>query len=366
MVQCFLSDARRGKLRSATGVVFVALLLLAPASAKRQKAETGAQEYWPELLLDGGRKLSYERTLTSEHDIRGKRSFWTKLVDAIAGEPIYKQMVRPYDVVVDSRGRIIVTDPGLAGVHVFDLAQHKYKFLERQARLTDSMLEPQCVTVDAHDNILVTDSRVGKVFVFEPSGNFRGMLGSLKGGEGLFKRATGIAVDPQTQNIYVTDTLRDRIYVLDSKGQVLGTIGQHGDGDGEFNYPTELLIRNGMLAVVDAMNFRVQLFDMNGSFQAAIGQEGDRAGGFFRPKGIGLDSENHIYVVDGEFGVVQVFDRQGQLLYYFGNGSGFGEFQLPAGLFVDQNDRVYVVDSFNRRLQVFQYHALKTRAQERQ
>ena len=79
----------------------------------------------------------------------------------------------------------------------------------------------------------------------------------------------------------------------------------------------------------------------------------------FRPKGIGRDSEGHLYVVEGLSGMVQVFDRQGRLLYYFGQkGSGFGEFQLPTGLFIDRSDRVFVVDSYNRRVQVFQYFAL--------
>ncbi len=56
---------------------------------------------------------------------------------------------------------------------------------------------------------------------------------------------------------------------------------------------------------------------------------------------------------------MQVFDRQGRLLYYFGQkGSGFGEFQLPTGLFIDRHDRVFVVDSYHRRVQVFQYFAL--------
>ena len=60
--------------------------------------------------------------------------------------------------------------------------------------------------------------------------------------------------------------------------------------------------------------------------------------------------------------MVQVFDRQGQPLYYFGKrGSGLGEFQLPSGLFIDKNDRIYVVDSFNGRVQIFQYYGM-TRA----
>jgi DNA-binding beta-propeller fold protein YncE len=79
----------------------------------------------------------------------------------------------------------------------------------------------------------------------------------------------------------------------------------------------------------------------------------------FRPKGIGLDSEGDLYVVDGLWGVVQVFNREGDLLYYFGNrGTGAGEFQLPAGLFIDHNDRIFVVDSFNRRVQVFHYYGV--------
>jgi DNA-binding beta-propeller fold protein YncE len=67
-----------------------------------------------------------------------------------------------------------------------------------------------------------------------------------------------------------------------------------------------------------------------------------------------------VYVVDALWGVVQVFNRQGQLLYTFGaKGTHAGEFQLPSGLFIDHDDHVYVVDSFNRRVQVFQYAGVK-------
>ncbi len=57
------------------------------------------------------------------------------------------------------------------------------------------------------------------------------MIGSLKGGEGYFKRPTGIAVDSAAQRIYVTDTLRDKIFVLDMQGNILQTIGKKGDGE---------------------------------------------------------------------------------------------------------------------------------------
>jgi sugar lactone lactonase YvrE len=88
------------------------------------------------------------------------------------------------------------------------------------------------------------------------------------------------------------------------------------------------------------------------------------SGTMFRPKGIGMDSEGHLYVVDGLWGVVQVFDREGHLLYYFGSrGTRSGQFQLPAGLFIDRDDRIFVVDSYNRRVQVFRYFGLPRQAQ---
>jgi DNA-binding beta-propeller fold protein YncE len=87
-----------------------------------------------------------------------------------------------------------------------------------------------------------------------------------------------------------------------------------------------------------------------------FGRLGDQAGDFSRPKGIGVDSEGHVYVADAAFDNFQVFDENGQLLLFIG-GAGVepGYFEVPAGVFVDENDRVYVVDSLSSRVQVFQY-----------
>ncbi|HXZ41670.1 MAG TPA: 6-bladed beta-propeller [Terriglobales bacterium] len=344
------------------GIACFVLLLLTPSWAAK-KTELKGVPGPPDLLLQGGRKLTFEGAFSSEKETLGKPKFWMRFLNAVAGEPEHRMMVRPYSIAVDSQGRAIVTDPGAAGLHIFDFEHHKYKFLERRGKEKDAMLAPQCVALDAQDNIYVTDSETGKIFVFEPSGKYRHALGSLKGGEGYFKRPTGIAVDSAAQRIYVTDTLRDKIYVLDMQGQVLETIGKRGSDKGEFYYPTELHLDHDNLLVVDAMNFRVQWFGRNGNAEGMMGQIGDAPGQIFRPKGVAVDSEDHLYIVDGLSGMVQVFDRQGRLLYYFGKrGVGLGEFQLPSGVFIDRNDRVFVVDSFNRRVQVFDYHGLPKQA----
>jgi DNA-binding beta-propeller fold protein YncE len=345
-------------------VLCIGLLLAAPAWAAKEKKEKLAEPAPPDLLLEGGRKLSYERSFSSEKEVEGKRGFFKKLVDIAIGEPEHPHLVRPYSIAVDSRGRAIVTDPGANGIHIFDFENHKYKFIERRDKGRESMKTPQCVAVDAQDNIYVSDSTAGKIFVFEPGGKFKRAIGSLKGGEGYFKRPTGIAVDSAAQRIYITDTLRDKVFVLDMDGAILQSIGKRGSGPVEFNLPTEVVARDQDLFVVDAMNFRVQFLSRSGGFETEVGRVGDSSGSMFRPKGIAVDSEGHLYVVDGLWGVVQIFDREGRLLYYFGtHGTGLGEFQLPAGLFIDREDRIFVVDSYNRRVQVFRYFGLPKTAQ---
>jgi DNA-binding beta-propeller fold protein YncE len=339
----------------------VALLSTPLWATRNTKKEKPKEVVPPQLMLEGGRKLIWERSFQSEDQVKKKRGFWTKLVDVVVGKPEYHTLVRPYSIVTDSHGRIIVTDPGAAGIHIFNFAEQKYKFIERKEKGKDPMLAPQCVAVDAQDRIYVTDSESGKVFVFQPNGKYERAIGSLKYGEGFFKRPTGIAVDSAAGRIYVSDTLRNKVYVMDMQGSVLQTIGKPGQGEGEFNFPTELRLSGEELLVVDAMNFRVQVFDRSGGFRYAIGKIGDSTGAMFRPKAVGIDSEGDVYVVDGLWGVVQAFSRQGDLLYFFGGkGTSPGLFQLPAGLFIDRDDRIFVVDSFNRRVQVFHYFGLKT------
>jgi len=335
-------------------VVALCLGLQGPLPALGHSKQTPPPVEVPELELPGGRKLLYERSFASEEEVRVKRSFWIKLVDMVAGARESHNLVRPYSVATDSRGRIIVTDPGIPAIHIFDFAKQKYKFIHRDGK--NAFQAPQCVAVDAQDNFYVTDSEAGKIFVFDAEGNFRRAIGSLKKGEGFFKRPTGIAVDSQSQRIYVSDTWRQQIFVLDMQGSVLHVIGKNGVAPGEFNFPTELKLVEHDLYVVDAMNFRIQRFDTAGEAYVLVGSPDGADLDLFRPKGIGIDSEHNLYVVDGLDDLVRVFNPAGHLLYSFGgSGSQAGEFQLPAGLFISGDDHIHVVDSYNRRVQVFHY-----------
>ena len=100
----------------------------------------------------------------------------------------------------------------------------------------------------------------------------------------------------------------------------------------------------------------MQAFDLDGKFLRTFGELGDTPGSFSRPKGIGVDTEGHVYVADAAFDNFQIFDENGQILMFVGSaGTGPGYFSLPAGLFVDENDQIYIADQANQRVQVFQY-----------
>jgi DNA-binding beta-propeller fold protein YncE len=104
------------------------------------------------------------------------------------------------------------------------------------------------------------------------------------------------------------------------------------------------------------MNFRVQIFDKKGEFISSFGKLGDGFGDFSKPKGIGVDSDENIYVADSHFDIVQIFNGKAELLLTFGgSGKDRGEMILPAGIYIDNQDRIYVADSYNHRIQIFQY-----------
>lgn len=304
-------------------------------------------------------RIDYRRTIDSTvlERLTKPRSFWSKLVEWVAGPGERAGFARPYGLTEDSRGRLLITDPDQQLVHIVDLERNHYDVLTGSKK--EPFWTPVGVAVDAKDNIYVTDSGRGRIYVFGRKGKFRRSLGGGRNGVTL-DRPTGIALDNARERIWVADTGRHQILVLDYDGNLLRTIGRRGVGHGEFNFPTALALARGKLYVVDAMNFRIQIFSREGKHVRSFGGVGNRTGTFYRPKGIALDSDGNVYVVDSQFETVQVFDDEGRLLYYFGSGgNGEGQLGLPSGIFITERDQILVADSLNRRIQVFLYRRVR-------
>ena len=175
-------------------------------------------------------------------------------------------------------------------------------------------------------------------------------------GGDVLERPVGIAFSSARNELFVVDGGNHCLVVFRLDGTLLRKIGRRGGTPGEFNFPTHIYAVGDRILVADSGNFRVQLLDTDGRCLTTIGQKGNGAGDFSLPKGVALDRDGHIYVVDAQFENVQVFDETGRLLMAFGGeGDAPGQFALPAGLTFDDQDRIWVADSANRRLQVFAY-----------
>jgi hypothetical protein len=73
-----------------------------------------------------------------------------------------------------------------------------------------------------------------------------------------------------------------------------------------------------------------------------VGSLGTHPGAFARPRGITFDRKNRLYAVDAAFNNIQIFNRDGKLLLFFGKGGkGPGDLYLAAKVAVDYDNIKY-------------------------
>lgn len=292
-------------------------------------------------------RIAFVQAISTPADIAAGRGFFSRVMDFVLGAKI-EEIIRPYGVAVDSKGRLLVADSAFKRVHVFDIKNSEYSAIEEASDA--ELASPIAVAVDADDNIYASDSILNKVFAFNKSGRF---LFKIDG----FKKPTGVAINKKEKLLYVADTAANAIKVFDLSGKPVMTFGGPGTEKAQFNLPVDIFVSpGGDIYVTDTMNYRIQIFAKNGSFLRMFGRHGDGTGDFGRPKGVAVDHLGNIYVVDAIFDTVQVFTPEGKFLLNFGSvGNGAGDFWMPTGLYIDETNRIYVADSYNKRVQVFEY-----------
>ncbi|WP_428605720.1 6-bladed beta-propeller [Sedimenticola sp.] len=302
----------------------------------------------PRYIFSG--QLSGEENFVADRPADGSRGLFAILVGLGQEERVPRILQRPQSGLVDSTGRILVTDVSRQAVYVFDPRQAQLMIWE-MATEQRRFIAPIGIAETDNGDYLVTDAELGLVARLDRSGRPRGTLG-----EGLLTRPTGIARDALSGELFIADTRDGSIKVFDSAGTLLRRIGAPGDGPGELNAPTYIAWHEDRLYVTDTLNSRIQIFDRQGGLQGLIGERGLYIGNFSRPKGITVDLNGYIYVVESYFDHLLIFDPQGQFLMAIG-GSGQlpGQFFLPAGVWHDNQDQIYVADMFNGRVQVFQF-----------
>jgi len=271
-------------------------------------------------------------------------------------------MRAPQNVVRDSRQRVLVADPAIPAVHVLDpKSNSSFRIVGGPGRRIQSVSD---VDVDADDNIYVADAARGVLLVFDPQGRFLREMGTFHG-ETMYDQITAIAIDRRARHLYVADGPANQISMLDLEGNLLKWLGQgrsntrpgelirrEAAGAQQFNYPTDIAIGDGYVAVLDSAGTRVRLMDADGTLMGGFTVQQSAED---RAYAIGIDRRGNIYVSYPDISSIRVYSAHGQVLGALGYaGGGVGQFLGPEGLWIDDANRLYVADTKNARVELFQ------------
>ncbi len=138
-----------------------------------------------------------------------------------------------------------------------------------------------------------------------------------------------------------------------------------GGPGAKFHQPTDLVVgRKGWIYVLDGVYDRVQVFDENGKFLFKFGKSGSKDGEFKRPVGLGIDRQGNIYVADSQNHRIQVFDSKGKFLRKLVLKKQKGRAAPdPTDVLVlsppDEREKIYIADNDNHRILVYDREAMK-------
>jgi len=260
-----------------------------------------------------------------------------------------KLLVSPQQLAVDSRGRVIVSDPAASSVHILD-GVNSFRLLTGPNR---RLVKPAGIAVDSVDNIYIADSERGLVAVYDPAGRFLRYLGKL-GDESLFHYPTGIAINGE--RLYVLDSERHALFILDLQGHVLRRIGRYQGSDVivDLDYPCAIVAQGEQLAILDAGGSRINLLDLDGNLQKQFRIAPVFRHGIFDDLGLAFDPGGNICVSNLVNASIRVYSPSGDFIGALPTEST--HFSTPKSIWIGVG-KLYVSDQINRRLDVFQLAA---------
>jgi DNA-binding beta-propeller fold protein YncE len=132
-------------------------------------------------------------------------------------------------------------------------------------------------------------------------------------------------------------------------------LASEGSGKGGVVYPRGMAVDpQGNVWVVDSGNDRVQEFDSKGEFVRQFGSPGTGNGQFDTPVDVALTPGGDLWVTDAYNERVQKFNSKGEYLGQFGSeGTEAGKFIEPSGIAIDSSGNVWVSDHRYYRVEEF-------------
>lgn len=252
--------------------------------------------------------------------------------------------------------RIYICDVGRRRIEILDLQERSFGYMTEDRRL----MNPVNLCIEPDGTKYVADPSAGAVFVFDASDTLQAILGKDL-------QISPIDVAVRGAHCYVTDYRSNQVVVLDkATGKEIRRMGEAAQketapmggvasegSDRQFKMISDLTFGpEGGLYVTDRLAGRIFQFDESGTLTRTLGSLGDNIDELARPKGVAVDRAGRVWVVDSMPEVAKIYDREGQLLLFFGlPGNEPGMMNLPTKIILDYDHvdlfRPYAVKGAN-------------------
>lgn len=307
----------------------------------------------------------------------------------------------PYDVVVDSRGNIVIADTfnnrvrridAVTGVIVTIAGNGTFGYSGDGGNGKNASLrQPQGVATDSQANVYVADSSnhrirrveiaTGVISTFAGTG-FEGYSGDGEAATSarLFQ-PSGVAID-SVGNMYIADTGNNRLRKVAVFSTNITTVAGNGlaefGGDGDdaafsrVNAPRGVVVDpQGHVYLADTGNSRVRRIEASlNTMSTVAGQAGRSFSGdggpatsatMSKPEAVAVDRAGNVYIADTDNHRIRRVDATtGKITTVAGTGNPIysGDFdqatnaglRFPGGLAVDSKGNLYIGDTLNSRI----------------
>jgi len=293
-------------------------------------------------------RIQFLTRISSMYDVTGNRKSFSNF---IFGQDENIIINKPYGVAV-SKGKIMVCDTYIHGLDIIDMEKNKFEQFIPGGK--GELKVPLNCFVGKNEYLYIADAERKQIVVFDENRKYVNAFGEVEN----FKP---VDVFVQDDKIWVTNLAGHQInvYSNDSSFTLLNSFPEVNKNDANSLFsPTNIFVTGDKVYVTDFGDFKVKIYTLEGEFISSVGTYGEGIGQLARPKGIAVDRDTNLFVVDAGFENTQIFNKEGNLLMFFGgNYKGPGDMWLPAKVVLDYDNLKYfqkfVDPSFNLKYLIF-------------
>lgn len=255
--------------------------------------------------------------------------------------------------------RCYVTDYSFRSIRAYSIdGDFLFQFGPIKDGSQTKMKSPVHLAVGPDETIWVTDRVAKALYVFDKDGKF--LRTFFPNGDTSYKWSPLALTFDANGDLYVTDvgnSDKHQVLVFGPDGKVKAQWGstqqvvQSNQDQGKFYFPNGIVVKgtgaNAIVFVADGDNRRVQEFKTDGTFIRMINTSGT-------PRGLAVDKQGRLFVVDALAHRVDMYDEKGEMLATFGEqGRAAGQFSFPNDITFDARGRAFITDRNNDQVQVW-------------